>query len=105
MVRDRRSSVISPPGTRSWARTAARAGGVGAQPGEMPGRSPRPTLEQANRNPDVDPQVEKMASWPVVAWSFAFPVGSITWPSMAIGLFQWPAGTASVVISLPLAGW
>ena len=47
----------------------------------------------------------KISSSPLVAWSLALPTGSITWPSTAIGLFQWPAGVGSVAISFPLAGW
>ena len=48
---------------------------------------------------------EKITNCPLVWWALPSPVGSITWPSTAIGLFQWPAGTGSVVITFPLAGW
>ena len=84
------------------------------RPGRGRGRGPlngAPSATTDNAAMSRSPQsgepthlFEKINSCPPVAWALPSPVGSMTWPSTAIGLFQWPAGTASVVISLPLAG-
>jgi hypothetical protein len=85
-------AAAQPP--RAAARSPARAGRAVRSP---------PAPAQPTRPAGVYPS-EKRSIVPVRRWSFALPSGSITWPSTTIGLFQWPAAPASLVIGDPEPG-